>query len=429
MISGRVTAGLCGLLLLIASAQPHAQFTPTLTFSVNGSAVTLSWTPISVPGVAVAYEVQAGLASTGVVLVQNVVTTTQIGPLPVPPGVYQARVRAVAAGAPPGPWSAPVTIPVGGAAGVVPAPSGLGATVNGNAVLLSWSLPTTSGLSGLVIEQLTGSNGAVVQQFPVRLSTSTAMTLPNGSYVARLRAVGAGLSAPSNEVAFTVPSCNVAGSIPITASAVYGFAVASWPSVPGALGYTLSVSQNGVPIYSTSLPANATSASGAAGPSNYSLTLTANIGACGSVSGSTAFVSSAAPPPGPRGAAGLGLGTTTGMVASVTNAMAARYPNELRGSCGNNAWLFRVVNELRRLDNRFGLNWKRGHFGDLSQDVIAYNFSDRPDNEARAPHMYAWDVISGHCGGSPAPNAANITDARGQAAWTILPYLQGGYQP
>ncbi|MFN2446341.1 MAG: hypothetical protein ABR606_12275 [Vicinamibacterales bacterium] len=79
---------------------------------------------------------------------------------------------------------------------------------------------------------------------------------------------------------------------------------------------------------------------------------------------------------------------------------------------------------LRAIDNRYGLNWKRGVVGDMSQDVIAYNYADVPDFQATARHIHAWDAISGHCGGSPSPNAGYLGNPAGQAGWTNLPYLR-----
>jgi len=340
--------------------------------------------------------------------------------------VYEARVRAVA-GAAAGPFTQYVRIPVSG--GTLAAPTSFTASVNGNAVLLSWNLASTAGLTGLVLEALSGPGGVVVQQFPITVSTSTSLTLPTGAYTVRLRSVGAGTSGPSNEVSFTAPSCSPGASIPLSVSSLYGHATVSWPRVPGALSYTISASENGVPKLSAPLAATTTFVSSPVAAANYAVTLTANVGACGSLAGSLAFTASNNPPPGPRGAAGLGLGVTTGMVASAANAIAAQYPGALARSCGNNEWLFRLLQRLRQQDNRFGLNWKRGVVGDPSQDVITYNFSNVPDNQATAAHIYAWDTISNHCGSNPVPNAANITNSNGQAGWTVLPYLQAGFTP
>ena len=79
--------------------------------------------------------------------------------------------------------------------------------------------------------------------------------------------------------------------------------------------------------------------------------------------------------------------------------MARLYPGELRASCGNNAWLFRLVHRLRQEDTRWGLNWKRSRVGDMSQDAITYNYGPEADEGTRFVHVV--DVIGGHCGGNP----------------------------
>jgi hypothetical protein len=72
--------------------------------------------------------------------------------------------------------------------------------------------------------------------------------------------------------------------------------------------------------------------------------------------------------------------------------------------------------------------WKRRVIGDLSQDVIAYQFSAAPDEGS--DQMYAWDVIAGHCGSNPQPWFNNISSLNPSGAiWTLQPYLQAGFPP
>lgn len=422
MVSARMTAGLCGLLLLAASAVPMAQsVTPTLTFSVSGTSITLNWTPVTG---ATGYQlIVAGVAVP--VPVGNVLSVTQS----VPPGLYQVQVRGVA-GVVFGPPSNAVSIPVGVAPPTPPAaPTNLSAFVNGSSALLSWTLPEGT-LSGLLIEVVGGPFAGQAIPLPVR-SSQVVGPVPNGAHQVQIKAIGAGgVSAASNVLAFSTPGSPCGGAaIPMASAASYGFANVSWPGLPGVLGYRLDVLYNGVAVVSAPFAPNATTANGFAGPGNYTVNLTAQF-ACGTLAGTTSFVSSTAPPPGPRrGANSVSRNTLTGEVANVTNQVAAAYGGELQRSCGNNAWLFRVLSRLRAIDNRYGLNWKRGVVGDMSQDVIAYNFADIPDFQAGAPHIHAWDVISSHCGSNPGPNAAYIGNPAGQAGWTVLPYLQAGYTP
>ena len=117
---------------------------------------------------------------------------------------------------------------------------------------------------------------------------------------------------------------------------------------------------------------------------------------------------------------------------SVVQDIANRFPNDLRNSCvehgGNNRWLFRLVSELRTRDKRWGLNWKRANVGDMSQDIVTYNWSSDPDEGTFNTRVY--DVIGGHCGSNPSWNNAEVTviGSRG-SIWTLLPYIQAGNIP
>jgi hypothetical protein len=68
----------------------------------------------------------------------------------------------------------------------------------------------------------------------------------------------------------------------------------------------------------------------------------------------------------------------------------------------------------------------------MSQDVITYNWSDEPDEGTFK--LRAWDVIGGHCGPSPGAQFSEITNPLPpnfsfNARWTLLPYIQAGFQP
>jgi hypothetical protein len=105
--------------------------------------------------------------------------------------------------------------------------------------------------------------------------------------------------------------------------------------------------------------------------------------------------------------------------------LAAERPDLLAGSCvemgGNNDFLFEAVRRLRRRDARFGLNWKRGNIGDMSQDVVDYHFGfGEPENST---DVYIIDVIGGHCGPTPAPAWIDVTEATREGGtigrWTL----------
>jgi len=110
--------------------------------------------------------------------------------------------------------------------------------------------------------------------------------------------------------------------------------------------------------------------------------------------------------------------------------LAAQYPGEMRNSCGRgrHQFMFRLVNRLRQEDKRWGLNWKRNNFGDMSEDVIDYNFGSEPDEGTRQVHVI--DVIGGHCGPNPGPAWIDQTVLFSTGAtWTLVPYIEAGYAP
>ncbi|HEX4925855.1 MAG TPA: hypothetical protein VFV50_17310 [Bdellovibrionales bacterium] len=89
---------------------------------------------------------------------------------------------------------------------------------------------------------------------------------------------------------------------------------------------------------------------------------------------------------------------------------------------GNNEFLFEVLRRLRRIDKRFGLNWKRAKVGDMSQDVVTYYWGPGQAYEG-AYQIYVVDIINGHCGDRPVPVWGDVTapgDAR-NALWTLAP--------
>jgi hypothetical protein len=117
---------------------------------------------------------------------------------------------------------------------------------------------------------------------------------------------------------------------------------------------------------------------------------------------------------------------------AVVNAVAAAYGGDLFNSCrehgGNNTFLYRVVQALRTQDTRWGLNWKRGNRGDMSQDVVTYHWGAGADEDST--QVYIIDMIGGHCGNRPYPTWNDVTQATANAGtigrWTLTPYVQSG---
>lgn len=110
---------------------------------------------------------------------------------------------------------------------------------------------------------------------------------------------------------------------------------------------------------------------------------------------------------------------------AIVQQVAADHPNWLTESCvdegGHNEFLYEVARRLRQQDTRWGLNWKRGVVGDLSQDVVDYHFG--ADVSEGSTNVYVIDMIVGHCGPNPQPGWLDVTDATLQGntvgMWTL----------
>lgn len=108
----------------------------------------------------------------------------------------------------------------------------------------------------------------------------------------------------------------------------------------------------------------------------------------------------------------------------VVNALARERADLLARSCvdmgGDNEFLFELVRRLRRTDRRWGLNWKRGRVGDMSQDVVNYFWGPAGAAMEGSPDTYVIDVIGGHCGPTPSPAWIDVTGVGGALAlWTL----------
>jgi len=91
--------------------------------------------------------------------------------------------------------------------------------------------------------------------------------------------------------------------------------------------------------------------------------------------------------------------------ANVVNAAFAARPDLVRRSCQDSGgtWEFMdyLVDELRKEDNRWGYNGKRGNVNDPSQDVVDYHNGAGPSENSTA--VYIIDIMFQHCGSSPGP--------------------------
>jgi hypothetical protein len=400
--------------------------------SVTGNSVSVSWS--AVPG-AVSYRVEAAVA------IGPPQAAYEVGPitsftLSAPPGTYYLRVLARAVSG----LSAPsnvITIVVG--ANPPAAPQNFAASVTGNTVTLSVQLPPGP-LAGLILAA-GPTPGARDLQVPLPVGTqATSPGVPDGVYYARLHAVNAaGIGPASNEVQIVVGGvgCTPPGTPTLTAQ-VNGSVVALAWSAAGATAYRLDVATTpgGAPFLSQTYGAQSTSLStGGVPPGTYYARVTAGNG-CGQATSAeqTITVVSTGGTSGPRTPNPSGPTPPNYLPlpnrAAVVDEMARLYPNELRNSCrengGNNTWLFRLVERLRREDTRWGLNWKRANVGDMSQDVVTYNYGSQADEGTLFVHVV--DVIGGHCGSNPSGAWINQTQLFSTGArWTLQPYLQAGY--
>lgn len=437
----RTRAGLLGLSLVLGlSVTAWAQQPLTLAANVAGNTVTLNWTP---EPLALDYELQAApQGGAPIQLMTGNVTTLNIPGVPF--GIYLARIRA-AAGPVRGPWSNIVTIVV--SPGPPPAPTNLGAIVSGTGALLTWTVP--AGTTGLLLQAGTSSGGSDIGTIPLPVGTSLPVGgLNAGDYFVRLFAQAGGgisapsISAPSSEFQLTIPGCSASVALPLSLTSSGGFVAIVWPAVPGATGYQLDVSSTlggGPDLLSLPLGATTTRFTHFGVPAgDYFVTLFAQLG-CGAMatSGQQKLVATNASGPGPRTpdpAPGQALPRPS-YGESVVNQVGREFPGDLFNSCvehgGNNRFLFRVVERLRQRDSRWGLNWKRGNRGDLSQDVVTYHYGPGPDEDST--QVYLWDMIIGHCGGRPGTWFADVTEATRQhgtiGRWTLQPYLRAGFLP
>lgn len=416
----------CLALPALATAQPAA---PTFEASSSGSTVTASWS--AVPG-ATGYRVEAGLSPTIVVAGYDLGLITSFTLPEVPQGTYYMRVRARdgnGLGAP----SNGVAVTVHSDIAPPAPPTNFAATVVGNTVTLTTQLPAGP-LTGLLLAVGVVPD-AVNAVLPLTVAAqNTIPNVPPGVVYGRLIALNAGgQSAPSNEVQIVIsPNACVPPAAPVVSAQVAGQGVlVAWNAVAGAAAYRLDVSTTpgGAPVISQPLGPSTTSISNpAVPPGTYFVRVSAGT-ACGltATSAEIAFTVNATQPgsnrtPNPPSGQALPLPNRYDLLATLDRAFRA----EMLASCGNNAWLFRAVQRLRQEDTRWGLNWKRGRVGDMSQDVITYNYGPEADEGTR--NIYVIDVIAGHCGASPRAGWINVTGVGGaDAIWTLQPYTAAGF--
>jgi hypothetical protein len=430
---------LCGLLaaaLVFGRANLQAQGAPVLNPAVVlGPNVTFTWS--TVPG-ASSYVLQAGVAPGQYALTADIGNTATYSVQAPAPGIYFVRVVALVNGVPLP--SNEISLQVVSMFVPPNAPTGLTGYLNGVGVVLTWN--PGGGQTGFVLQAGTAPGAGDIGTFSLSGST-TSLAVPAvnpGTYYLRVFAVNqGGVSAASNEATLVMPAgggCSAPPASAITPTVFGTYVRLSWPIVPGASAYQLNYT--GTFSGSAIVPGNQGSVTIPRAPLGiYQATLTTAFGCGGVTVGPPAPITvDGAPPPGPRmpnPQPGQQLPLPNRL--NVVNAVAARFPHEFRHSCptehrgDTNRFLFELVRELRREDNRWGLNWKRGNRGDMSQDILTYNYGSESDEDTT--QVYIVDIMFGHCGSSPSPGWIDQTQATRNAGtigrWTLLPYLDAGY--
>jgi hypothetical protein len=430
------------LAFLLATPSLRAQGAPVLNpAQVLGPNVTFTWSGVAG---ATGYVLRVGLAPGQYLLGANIGNTTSYQTTAPAIGTYYVRVDAIVNGA-----AVPSNeIPVVVQSMFVPpaAPANVGTFINSTSALITWDLVTGGGApTALLLHAGTAPGASDVGVFPLAPS-STQLTVPNvppGTYYVRMVAVnGGGASPVSNEAALVMPAGGGCSAPPARSFSptIFGRYVRfNWTAVPGAGGYRLdfSASAGGPVSLSQALGAGATQFTVRSAPLGTFYGRLVTGFSCGSASAGpeVAFTVDGAPPQGPR-APDPAPGTRLSFPSwggGIVSQLAAERPDLLAQSCrehgGNNRFLFEAVRRLRGRDNRFGLNWKRGNYGDMSQDIVNYNYSAESDEGTQ--RVYIIDIVGGHCGSNPTPNFQNQTQATIDAGtigvWTLLPYLDAGY--
>jgi hypothetical protein len=413
----------------VATAQPAA---PVLQVQVVGQSVTATWTAVAG---ATGYRAEAGATPAHWVAGYEVGGLTTFT-VTAPQGTYYLRVFARNAQG----LSAPsnvVPVTVTSNEGPPAAPTGLSASVAGSTVTFNVTVP--HGATGMLLAAglAPGQTAAVL---PMNVAAQNSLpNVPPGTYYTRMHAVGpGGTSGASNEVQVVVSAACSAPSAPTVSAQATGNTVnIGWSAVAGAVGYQLAVATTpgGAAAYTQPFGAGQTGVTFPGVPAGtYYLRVTA-ANACGAQATSAEVTLVVNSPPGGSRTPNPPAPTPPNYLplpdrSAVVDELARLYPNELRNSCaeagGTNTWLFRLVERLRREDTRWGLNWKRARVGDMSQDVVTYNYG--PESDEGTLYVHVVDVIGGHCGPNPGGAWINQTVLWSTGAkWTLQPYLSAGY--
>jgi len=428
-----VAAAIVTLVVAVTSAE--ARQAPVMNAPViTGATIAFSWS--ATPG-ATSYRLDAGLAPGVYAAGFNVGNTTTFSAAAPAVATYYTRVVALTpSGDVP---SLEIAFTISSLVAPPAVPTNLTVARAGVGIVATWAPGTGGGPAvsyRLSVDLPQGGTAAL------NLATSTFAyaPVPPGAYNFRVAALNAGgASAESANVPMTMPpggACDPPPSPNVTQSVFGGFVNLTWTPVPGAAAYVLTGYQGGNLLGSLTL-SGATSRFGVTlGEGTWRIDVAA-VFACGTQGTPTVanividqstlkMQPRAADPSGPTPPNYLPLPNRFALVQQ----LAAQYPGEFRNSCGSgrHQFMFRLLNRLRQEDKRWGVNWKRNNVGDMSEDVLDYNYGSQPDEGTRQVHVI--DFIGGHCGPNPAPAWIDQTILFSTGAtWTLVPYIQAGYIP
>lgn len=327
-------------------------------------------------------------------------------------------------------------------------------SATGATVTIQWTaVPGATGYTLLAGTQSGVANVATVTLPPT--TTSLVVTAPAGTYYLALRGTAGTVQGPlSAEVSVTVGApppppvpCTGPPTPPTIATAVDGVTVTvSWNAIAGASSYSLQFTRvPGSTELVVNVPGTQTSATQYVSLVGTFYVRVVVLTGCGNAtSAESAFAVSGASGSGPRAPnpppgqllpiPSYGAAVVADMGRRFPGDAARARPSECPG--GSNTFLFRVLQALRQQDSRWGLNYKRGNFPTLSEDIITYNGTDGPDEGASRIHVI--DIVGGDClvGVTTFADKSSETWAnRGQpycgtewcARWTLAPYIGAGF--
>ena len=271
---------------------------------------------------------------------------------------------------------------------------------------------------------------------------------PAGTYTVRVRGIAPGvvgpLSAPTTIIvggACAAPPAPTINSVTTNGNVL----TLNWTAVAGTVGYRVQLSRApDATEYQKDMAASQTSFVMGIPIAGTFYVRVVSGSACGAlaISGERSFtIDGTTPISGPRtpDPAPGQLLPLPDYAHNLVMEAARRFAGPLSRACKtNNEYLFLLLQELRRFDTRWGLNWKRGDRNQgLSSDIVSYNPTALPDDGNG--RVYLFDVVGAECEANT-PSFNNVTAAtwaaQGNPAcaagtyctrWTLEPYIAAGF--